>query len=241
MTGRKRWFRVADKVGHKPWSNDQLAALIRLWAHMNTRWARDEIPHAEAGYCELINTDLMRITGKHRADVALKSARSLADVSEISVRHQNDITVIDWPNFPIFQEYGSRLRNRSRPLQDEDEEGEKRKSVPSGTHTQENLELVLPPPGDLEKLLPLLKSPEGQEDEKRAWLEEELPVIDADVHAGKGKYPQLVIRYYRQYLKGERRWKGIDELRAQEAMVDEIEKQNALLPKPEPIDLELLR
>lgn len=60
------------------------------------------------------------------------------------------------------------------------------------------------PTGDPSRLASLLNRLDGEPDEKLAWLTAEVPIIDADVGAGKGTYAQLVTRYYRQYLKGAR-------------------------------------
>jgi hypothetical protein len=49
-------------------------------------------------------------------------------------------------------------------------------------------------------LLNLLSKQAGDEDEKTLWVEYEGPIIEADMAAGKGTAPQLVLRYYRRYL-----------------------------------------
>jgi hypothetical protein len=109
-TPRKRWFRVADEIGRKPWDNDLVATYMRLSAFMNSRWARDGLSAAEAGRVALRKADVCTITDKHRSDVARKSLERLAEVEPMSVEHQGDITVINWPNFPIFQNYDPQIR-----------------------------------------------------------------------------------------------------------------------------------
>lgn len=132
-TPRKHWFRVADSVRHEPWSNDQLAFLIRLMAELNTRWARNGLDGETACSVELSSTDLMAISGKHRADVARKSAERLADIASISVSHRGDVTLISWPKYAIFQCLVARESPESRPLRKTPPQDARRK-------TQEEME-----------------------------------------------------------------------------------------------------
>jgi hypothetical protein len=115
-TPRKHWFKVADSIRDESWSNDQLAFLIRLMAELNTRWARNGLPPDSAHSIELNSTDLMAISGKHRADVARKSAERLADIASISISHRGDITLISWPKYSEFQGLVPRELPESRPL-----------------------------------------------------------------------------------------------------------------------------
>jgi len=55
------------------------------------------------------------------------------------------------------------------------------------------------------KLLNLLSKQTGDEAEKRAWLNDEGPVLEADYKAGRGTWMQLTTRYYRRYLQGQRK------------------------------------
>jgi len=107
-TPRKRYFKVADKILRKAWSNDELAGLVRLMAYLNQRWARDNVPHREAGSAAISITDLMSISGKRRADVARKSAERWRDIAEISVEHRGDVSLISWDKFSEFQEFAPR-------------------------------------------------------------------------------------------------------------------------------------
>lgn len=205
---------MADKLGHEPWSNDQLAAFTRLAAHLNTRWARDNIPHADAGKCQIIDSDLMRIMGKGRVDVARTLARRLADIAEMSVEHRGNVTLIDWPNFPIFQEYGSRLRDLKSPLQDRDRDREKEIGEKPAVEEPRQPEASPPdgrPESDPQKALPLLravkKPPVGDErpvedDERLAFLEDEIGSIDAWVadHPGR-QFRSVAISFFKNYLK----------------------------------------
>jgi len=85
-------------------------------AYLNQRWARDDIPHDEAGYAEIGINDLMTISGKRRPDVARTSAERWRDIAEMSVQHRGDVTVILWPKFAEFQEFRSRTRGDDDPL-----------------------------------------------------------------------------------------------------------------------------
>lgn len=115
-TPRKHWFRVADSVRDEPWTNDQLAFLIRLMAELNTRWARNGLDWKTACSIELNGTDLMALSGKHRVDVARKSAEHLADIASMSVSHRGNITLIAWPKYAEFQGLIPRESPESRPL-----------------------------------------------------------------------------------------------------------------------------
>lgn len=212
-TRRKRYFKVADKVLRKAWSNDELASLVRLMAYLNQRWARDDIPHDEAGYAEIGINDLMTICGKRRPDVARTSAERWINVAEISVQHRGDVTVIFWPKFSEFQDFRSRSRGDDDPYNvpsasasdsaSNKEEKKKSDGAPAPPTPQEDLSVS----EDHSRLLNLLSKADGDLDEKRAWLSEEGPVIEADVEAGVGTWKQLTIRYYRSYLRGQRRHK----------------------------------
>ena len=114
-TPRKAWFRVADSVAVENWSNDELAALIRLQAMMNTRWARDGKEGAEAASITLRPVDLMAMCGKRRLDVARSCASALARLATITVEHRDDVTVISWPKFANFQRYASESRDDQPP------------------------------------------------------------------------------------------------------------------------------
>jgi hypothetical protein len=103
---RKRYFKVAEKVLNREWSNDELAGLIRLMAYLNARWSSERIDDDEAGYAEICRSDVMKITGKRRADVAAKSLEHLANIASMSVQHRGDVAVILWPKFSEFQGYG---------------------------------------------------------------------------------------------------------------------------------------
>ena len=112
---RRGYVKIADAVVEEPWPNDVLAALIRLAAYLNRRWKNEKKSAGEGGRAAITNTTLQTITGKRRADVARKSAERLADFVSISVRHDGDVTLIEWPKFASFQGYADRDRAESRP------------------------------------------------------------------------------------------------------------------------------
>ena len=112
-TPRKRWFRVADSIGREPWDNDVLATCVRLMAHLNTRWARDGLDVDSAARVTLRPGDLMEITGRRRLDVARMLLRRLADLTSMSVTCPGDMTEISWPKFAEFQDWLSRLGEKS--------------------------------------------------------------------------------------------------------------------------------
>lgn len=110
MAGRRKYFHVADSVADEPWSNDELAALIRLMGKMNTRWARNNLTPEQASTIRLGPTEIMAVSGKRRPDVALTLLERLADVASMSVRRDGYVVEINWPNFAEFQGYEGRAR-----------------------------------------------------------------------------------------------------------------------------------
>lgn len=66
------------------------------------------------------------------------------------------------------------------------------------------------PHGNPWPLLNAIATYEGEQDEKRAWLEHEYPLIQAETDAGGNpkRIVSIAIRYYRNYLKGERQFKN---------------------------------
>ncbi len=115
MTPRKRYFRMADAVGHKAWSNDELAAIVRLASHMHERWSRDGLTPEQANTCYLSPSDCERLSGKRRRDVAVTLLERLGDVVEMSARRDGDVLVIHWPKFADFQGLGARGFPETRP------------------------------------------------------------------------------------------------------------------------------
>lgn len=103
-TPRKHWFRVADSILYEGWDDSQIATMVRLGAYLNTRWAREGRTPEEACRARLDPTDLAKITGKRRRDVALKSLQRLANVTGMTAESDGDFVEIIWPKWAIFQE-----------------------------------------------------------------------------------------------------------------------------------------
>ena len=114
-TPRITYFRVLQSVKGEAWSNDQLAAIVRLMAHLDARWAAGGIDERDAGDCCLSSVDVMAISGKRRLDVALTSLQRLANVIGTSSKRCGDVFVIRWPKFPITQGYEARNKARIGP------------------------------------------------------------------------------------------------------------------------------
>lgn len=66
------------------------------------------------------------------------------------------------------------------------------------------------PEGNPWPLLNAIATYDGEEDEKRAWLEHEYPLIKAEADAGGNpkRIVSIAIRFYRNYLKGDRIFKN---------------------------------
>ena len=112
-TARRHYFLVADKVGHETWTNNQLAALVRLMSHMHERWARDGLRVEEASTCVLGPGDVIRITGLQRPADARASLESLAELVSMTVevvaaklqRSGSEVAAVS---------YATRLRDRAK-------------------------------------------------------------------------------------------------------------------------------
>jgi len=103
---RKAWVKVETRLVHEELTRDQVTTLVFLLCHMNDRWARDGKSPEEACHTVLDKPTMMRISGKHRADIALKSLRCLADVVSMSVELRGDFVLIHWPKFAETQNLG---------------------------------------------------------------------------------------------------------------------------------------
>jgi len=83
-------------------------------------------------------------------------------------------------------------------------------------------------------LLNLLSKLPGGEDEKQAFIEHTLPLIEAEVEDGNGSVKTLTIRYYRQYAKkpeAEREYFDWDRKQARLARMHELAREP---PRPAP-------
>jgi hypothetical protein len=130
---KRKWFRVPDSILRAEMSNDALASLVRLQAHMHGRWARDE--EVGSPSTVVIGPRLaMLITGKRRADSAVRALLRLpaeAGLGTASARlvrtsptnsgsivtdncptsdslvidYENISVVFDWPKCASFQRW----------------------------------------------------------------------------------------------------------------------------------------
>ena len=117
-TPRKRWFKVADSILREDWDDATLASAMRLMAWLNQRWARDGIPHSEAGTAVIGEHDAMLITHLRRPKDALKRLASLPLVAgwtsasaDLDSAQSPTRCTLKWSKFPEFQEYGPRSRS----------------------------------------------------------------------------------------------------------------------------------
>jgi len=106
-TERRPYHLTADAVWHEPWDNDVYAFLGRLSAMMHERWRTSRLTAEEASTVLIGATDLQKIAGKRRLDVALTSARRAADVVTMFVERRGDVTEIRWPKWADFQRLAS--------------------------------------------------------------------------------------------------------------------------------------
>jgi hypothetical protein len=110
--GRRGYYKQPCSVWREPWTNDQVAALVRIQAYLEDRWAREGLSDQEAGRADVPMAVLKVLMGKHRADFALISARHLADIVSISIEDQGDLVSISWPKCSEFQHnYGRFARD----------------------------------------------------------------------------------------------------------------------------------
>lgn len=121
-TPRSPYVCIGDSLLDEPWPREVKATLVLLSCHMHSRWRADRRLTLEtvAASHPVGPTDAMKITGKHRLDIAWKSLRSLADFASMSVelRHDDgiDIAWIRWPKWAEYNQAVTRERgNRESP------------------------------------------------------------------------------------------------------------------------------
>lgn len=156
----------------------------------------------------------MKITGKGRADVAWKSLRCLADFASMSIELRREVGVdVAWISWPKWAEYNQSLtRQRGNSGLPESPSSSASASASGKEEKKKSeaaprlaLEEFQPFTEKHPKLINLLSSQDGDPAEKLAWLNDEGPVIEAEVEAGTGSWKVLTIRYYRRYLQGSRK------------------------------------
>jgi len=164
--------------------------------------------------------DVLAMTGTRRIDAAMKrlerlnSARDSAGNPLLIVESDTKSPIggrklrLNLPRWPDlhgnFQQVRSgQARSGSEPSASlKKDGGEQPQPDDRATPPQPEQE-----PAD-HPLLRLLAKLEGEDDEKAAWLADELSVLEAEAADG-GRISSLTVRYYRAYLKGSRAWRGI--------------------------------
>lgn len=200
-TERRPYHRVADSTWNETWNNDVFAFIGRLQGAMHERWRTHRLTAAEARTIRLGATDLCKVAGKRRLDIALKSARSAAEVVTISVRSLGEVTEITWAKWAEFQglesQHGGKRVSTSSPSASSVQR-------PSPEEEEERA------PSALARALNLLAREPGSEAEKRAFLEAELPRIEAEAFAAlpadragdkralNAKIRSMILGWYRQ-------------------------------------------
>ena len=114
-TARRRYFLVADSIGHETWDNDVLAMAVRLMSHLHERWARDGLSPEEATSCIIGRGDLLRITGAKRADYGKIALSKLAASVTLALSFDGDSASLQWPKFAEFQGLPTRNLPELRP------------------------------------------------------------------------------------------------------------------------------
>ena len=112
--GRRGYYKQPSSIWREPWSNDDLAGLVRLQAYLHECWARDGLSDEEAGRATLSLAVLKVITGRSRRDIAEMSARRWADVVSMSVELRGEVIEINWPKWAEFQFNFGRFALESR-------------------------------------------------------------------------------------------------------------------------------
>jgi hypothetical protein len=180
-----------EKMGAVWDDNELLAAWTRLGVLAVERFAD------RTGDSFVISSrEITMVTGRERSDSAERVLRKLADSSPVVVEKRGHSWRITIPNFAKKQ--GFKERNRT-------EIGSPPTPAPTPTATKPKESEPEAP----SRLLNLLSKLPGEKDEKAAWLDHELPLIEAEVEAGSGTAKTLTIRYYRQYARtpeGERQY-----------------------------------
>jgi hypothetical protein len=187
------WFRVVVDLLDDPRfdrSNDRLASYIRLLAMLKRNRSKD-------GMIELSETALCMAMGVRRIDSAKLRLRYLVDTSLVRASYLQGTILIWVRKWPKVQGTApKRPRDRDKIREDKKEIANAPHSGPKGPKRNPAINLLKKEPG----------SPE----EKAAWLERELPLLEA---LAEREYPtqprkrsaeikSRVIRHYRQHLKG---------------------------------------
>lgn len=189
------------------WADPKMRGmLVELWRKSGEKYAarRDN-------WVPLRPTDRMEIAGEtdlSRADVAVKS---LCSRLGYAVKRFSNRWEVEVRKFSKKQGYES--KELQQYSSDEEKElqppnpKQKQKPIPKQSEREPAARARPSGPGPLVNALANL---EGDPDEKSAWLESEFPLIQAEAESDPkpGRIVPLTIRFYRQYLKGERKYRN---------------------------------
>jgi hypothetical protein len=150
------------------------------------------------------------ITGRHRRDAALTSLQRLCDVMAYSLERRGEVVAIHVRNFAKKQGFNSAHRGahsaHSAPSElrrpnSEHRRPSERSAAPAAPHA----------PLEPEKLVNLLAQEPGEPEAKLAWLQRELPVIEAKAGEDHPDDPKRrmagvrsrVLTHFRQHHKAQ--------------------------------------
>lgn len=199
-TPRKSWFRVADSILREPWPRDAKLTLVLLCAWLNQRWARDGLSAEEATRAVLTRAALHDITGRSQLAHGVSALRVLGQCVTISISVRGELVEIHFPKFAEFQ----RLASESR-----ENPGKKLPPPPPPPPTPTDEERKTDAEPSRSPWLNLLAKERGSVADKAAFLERELPVIEAEAEAAHprdrkaqgAKMRSLILRFWRQRLR----------------------------------------
>jgi len=211
-TPRNPYVCIGDSLLDEPWPFEIKAVLVMLSCHMHSRWRSDRrLSLRDVASSHPISVpDLLKITGKGRRDIALKSLRSLAEVASMSIRSEGEVVWIEWPKWAEYNETHSRDRAGERPVTSPS-------SSASSSASSSEQDLCLSKTRDIEpavagsvpRLVNLLSREEGSLEEKSAWAIEYEPILVAeseaehprDARARSAKLRSLTLRYWRAHRR----------------------------------------
>lgn len=172
------------------WANPRLRGmLVELW-----RLAEEAFAGRRGGQLTLTAGPLQSLTGASKAPRAIHYATTLFDLLGYKWTRNGDVLTVTIRNFDRKQhgnsaDSGATPRTPSASYSDSD----------SDTDTEE--EETEPPARTRPRLLNLLSKQRGTEPEKLAWLERELPLLEAEHCEGKDPPARRVVAWWRQHVK----------------------------------------
>jgi len=195
-TPRKHWFRVQDSILHEPWPLEVVGLSVKLMAYLNTRWAREGLTPEEACKAVLSPEALLALTVSRQITRAERVLDALVTRTGLVVEKFGESYSLFWPKFSEVQGFAtpgmprerpqispSASASASAPAGREESEEEAAPSVPAAA-------AAAPPAAPAERWASLLAREPGTPDEKVAWLERELPLLEAKAlaeHPGRSR------------------------------------------------------